>query len=80
METTLALSALLLPILINLIVFTALILIVRYIVQARNRERLALIEKGVDLSGLYAKKEGGNILYFTNTHSLWLSPDSRCFK
>lgn len=47
-------------ILINLIFWTAFVLSVHSIVKYRNRERMALIEKGVDLSTLYDKKEKSN--------------------
>lgn len=44
-------------IIINLGLFTAIILAIYYNVRARNRERMALIEKGADLSEIYKKKE-----------------------
>jgi predicted membrane channel-forming protein YqfA (hemolysin III family) len=47
-------------ILINAIVFAALVLTVRYVTQARNKERMALIEKGVDISEIYKKSESRN--------------------
>jgi Flp pilus assembly protein TadB len=47
-------------IIINLGLFTAIILAIYYNVKARNKERMALIERGVDLSEIYKKKESGN--------------------
>ncbi len=44
-------------IIINLGLFTAIVLSIYYSVRARNKERMALIEKGVDLSEIYKKKE-----------------------
>ena len=66
METIIPISGMFLAIVLNVIVFGTIILVVRYIVQARNKERMALIEKGVDLSEFYAKKKdgGNNILKF----------------
>jgi len=66
METIIPISGMLLAIVLNVIVFGTIILVVKYIVQARNKERMALIEKGVDLSEFYTKKKDGenNILKF----------------
>jgi hypothetical protein len=47
-------------IIINLGLFTAVILAIYYNVRARNKERMALIEKGVDISEIYKKKESSN--------------------
>ncbi|MFA6401628.1 MAG: DUF6249 domain-containing protein [Salinivirgaceae bacterium] len=47
-------------IIINLGLFTAIVLAIYYNVKARNKERMALIEKGVDLTEIYKKKETGN--------------------
>ena len=44
-------------IIINLGFFAAVILAIYYNVRARNKERMALIEKGVDISEIYKKKE-----------------------
>lgn len=44
-------------IIINLGLFTAIVLGIYYTVKARNKERMALIEKGVDISEIYRKKE-----------------------
>jgi len=44
-------------IIINLGLFTAIVLAIYYSVRARNKERMALIEKGVDISEIYKKKE-----------------------
>ena len=46
-------------IIINLALFTIIILAIYYSVKARNKERMALIEKGMDISEIYKKKEGG---------------------
>ncbi len=48
-------------IIINLGLFTAITLAIYYNVKARNKERMALIEKGVDISEIYkVKKSNGN--------------------
>lgn len=44
-------------IIINLGLFTTILLSIYYSVKARNKERMALIEKGVDVSELYKKRE-----------------------
>ncbi|MBI9066166.1 MAG: hypothetical protein JEZ09_02665 [Salinivirgaceae bacterium] len=44
-------------IIINLGLFTAIVLAIYYNVKARNKERMALIEKGVDISEIYKKKD-----------------------
>lgn len=66
METIIPISGMLFVLVLNVIVFGAIILVVRYVVQARNKERMALIEKGVDLSEFYTKKNDGwnNVLKF----------------
>jgi len=51
-------------IIINLALFTLIILAIYYSVKARNRERMALIEKGVDISEIYKKKEGYGFFKF----------------
>jgi len=40
--------------------FVTLVLSIRYITSARNREKMALIEKGVDISVIYSKKDHRN--------------------
>jgi len=50
-------------IIINLGLFTAIILAIYYSVRARNKERMALIEKGADVSEIYKKKD--------NTHGFF---------
>ena len=40
--------------------FVAIVLSVKYISAARNKEKMALIEKGVDLSEVYHKKDYRN--------------------
>ena len=47
-------------ILINAIVFTAVVLSIRYVTHARNKERMALIEKGVDISEIYKRSDAGS--------------------
>jgi len=47
-------------IIITLGFFTAIVLTVHYFVKARNKEKMALIEKGVDISELYSSKERRN--------------------
>lgn len=44
-------------IIINLAFFATIVLAIYYSVKARNKERMALIEKGVDISEIYKKKE-----------------------
>jgi hypothetical protein len=44
-------------IIINLGLFTAIILAIYFSNKARNKERMALIERGVDISEIYKKKE-----------------------
>jgi len=44
-------------IIINLGFFTAIVLSIYFSVKARNKERMALIEKGFDLSEIYKNKE-----------------------
>jgi hypothetical protein len=40
--------------------FVALVLAIRYITDARSKEKMALIDKGVDLSIIYSKKDHRN--------------------
>ena len=40
--------------------FVAIVLSVKYISAARNKEKMALIEKGVDMSEIYQKKDYRN--------------------
>ena len=40
--------------------FVAVVLAVKYISAARNKEKMALIEKGVDISEIYQKKDYRN--------------------
>lgn len=40
--------------------FAAIVLSIRYFTAARNKEKMALIEKGVDISDLYSSKERTN--------------------
>lgn len=40
--------------------FVAVVLTVKYISAARNKEKMALIEKGVDISVIYQKKDYRN--------------------
>ena len=37
--------------------FVAIVLSIRYVTTAKNKERMALIEKGVDISQIYQKKD-----------------------
>ena len=41
--------------------FVAVVMTVKYISAARNREKMALIEKGVDISEIYQKKDHRNV-------------------
>ncbi len=43
-------------IIINVALFTAIVLAIYYNVRARNKERMALIERGVDISEIYKVK------------------------
>ncbi len=60
MEDNVPIFGMITGILINLTVFTAIVLAVYYTVKARNKERMALIEKGVDISEIYKKRENKN--------------------
>jgi hypothetical protein len=40
--------------------FVAIVLTVKYVSAAKNKERMALIEKGADLSDIYQKKDYRN--------------------
>jgi hypothetical protein len=40
--------------------FIAIVLTVKYVAAARNKEKMALIEKGVDLTEIYQKKDYRN--------------------
>ena len=40
--------------------FVAIVMTVKYVTAARNREKMALIEKGVDISEIYQKKDYQN--------------------
>ena len=41
--------------------FIAVVLTVKYVTAARNQEKMALIEKGVDISEIYQKKDHRNV-------------------
>jgi uncharacterized protein with PQ loop repeat len=41
--------------------FIAVVLTVKYVTAAKNKEKMALIEKGVDLSEIYQKKDHRNV-------------------
>jgi len=47
-------------IIINLGLFATIVLAIYYNVKARNKERMALIERGVDISEIYKKKNNGD--------------------
>jgi hypothetical protein len=47
-------------VIITLGFFSAVVLTVHYFVKARNKEKMALIEKGVDISEIYSSKEKTN--------------------
>jgi hypothetical protein len=53
METLVPIFGMLTGILITLGFFGAIVLSIQYFTRARNKERMALIEKGVDLSDIY---------------------------
>jgi len=40
--------------------FVAVVLAIRYITDARSKEKMALIEKGIDISVIYSKKDHRN--------------------
>lgn len=40
--------------------FVAVVLTVKYVTSARNKERMALIEKGADITEIYQKKDHRN--------------------
>ncbi len=52
-------------IIINIAMFTTIILAVYYTTKAKNKERMALIEKGADVSEIYRKKENPNSFFKT---------------
>ncbi|HAM98265.1 MAG TPA: hypothetical protein DCQ26_06610 [Marinilabiliales bacterium] len=56
-ETLIPIFGMLTAVIINLGLFTAIVLAIYYSVKAQNKERMALIEKGVDISEIYRKKE-----------------------
>ena len=41
--------------------FFAIVLSIKYITASKNKERMALIEKGVDISQIYQKKDFRNV-------------------
>jgi hypothetical protein len=41
--------------------FIAVVLTVKYVTAAKNKEKMALIEKGVDISEIYQKKDHRNV-------------------
>jgi len=41
--------------------FVAIVLTVKYVTSARSKEKMALIEKGVDLTQIYQKKDYQNV-------------------
>lgn len=41
--------------------FLAIVFTVKYVTAARNKEKMALIEKGVDISEIYQKKDHRNL-------------------
>ena len=47
-------------IIMTLAFFVAVVMTVKYVSAARNREKMALIEKGVDISEIYQKKDYRN--------------------
>jgi hypothetical protein len=51
-------------IIINLGLFTTIILAIYFSNKARNKERMALIERGVDISEIYKKKESSKYGFF----------------
>lgn len=51
-------------IIISLGFFSMFVLIVYYPTRARNKERMALIEKGVDVKDLYKKRTNGKDSFF----------------
>lgn len=48
-------------IIMTLSFFVAIVLTVKYISAARNKEKMALIEKGIDISEIYQKKDFRNV-------------------
>jgi len=47
-------------IIISLGLFAAIFFAIFYSIKAKNKERMALIDKGVDISEIYRKKENSN--------------------
>ena len=50
-------------IIINVAMFVTIILAVYFTTKAKNKERMALIEKGADVSEIYRKKENPNSFF-----------------
>lgn len=59
-NNTVELMGMLTGIIISLGFFAAIILSIFFLVKTRNKERMAIIEKGGDLSELYRKKRSGH--------------------
>lgn len=59
-NNTVEVMGMLTGIIISLGFFAAIILSIFFLVKTRNKERMAIIEKGGDLSDLYKKKGGGH--------------------
>jgi hypothetical protein len=64
-NNTLELMGMLTGIIITLGFFAAIILSIYFLVKTRNKERMAIIEKGGDLSELYKKKRNGHGFFKT---------------
>ncbi|HCC31610.1 MAG TPA: hypothetical protein DEQ03_16405 [Marinilabiliales bacterium] len=62
-ETLIPIFGMLTAVIINLGLFTAIVLAIYYSVKAQNKERMALIEKGVDISEIYRKKETKHVFF-----------------
>ena len=59
-ETMIPIFGMLTGIIINLGLFATISIAIYYSVKARNKERMALIERGVDISEIYKKKGTGH--------------------
>lgn len=62
MDEAIPIAGMITGILISLGFFTMIVLSIYFYFKARNKERMALIEKGADLSKFYKKPNGHNLL------------------
>lgn len=58
-----AISGMVTGIVISLGLFAAIFFAIFYAIKAKNKERMALIDKGVDISEIYRKKDRKNVFF-----------------